>query len=302
MRGMSIPATRALLDRVLPKPGQGPDDRQRSRGAFRIEVHAETTGGARYCTTIGADLDPGYDGTAVMLGESALSLAGDSGLGPPGADTPMVALGATLPQRLRDRDFMVTTTIGTRSRPPTTRPAAPVRTEGSGWRHDQPRSSDAHSSSPVARDRHCRRPDRSRPSSRPVCSTPRGTGSAHWSWSAIPRADGVVIRLPEFNEAGHYLQDAPVTVVAVASGTVDDRTRHRRTQPRPGRSGRRSRHRICPGAVADRACGPATSRSRPAIQGAPVRPDPWRDPAAGDSGVSPYVAARRSIRTTSEAW
>lgn len=28
---------------------------------------------------------------------------------------------------------------------------------------------------------------------------------------------GVVIRLPEFNEAGHYLQDAPVTVVAVSS-------------------------------------------------------------------------------------
>ena len=109
MRGMSIPVTRSLLDRVLPKPGQGPDERQRSRGAFRIEVRAETTSGARYCTTVGADLDPGYDGTAVMLGESALSLAGDSGLGPPGVDTPMVALGATLPQRLRDHDFTVST-------------------------------------------------------------------------------------------------------------------------------------------------------------------------------------------------
>jgi len=29
---------------------------------------------------------------------------------------------------------------------------------------------------------------------------------------------GVVIHLPEFNEAGHYLQDAPVTVMAVSSG------------------------------------------------------------------------------------
>ena len=107
--GMSMPATRSLLDRVLPKPGQGPDERQRSRGAFRVEVHAETTGGARYCTTIGADHDPGYDGTAVMFGESALSLVGDSGLGPPGVATPMVALGATLPQRLRDHDFTVST-------------------------------------------------------------------------------------------------------------------------------------------------------------------------------------------------
>jgi short subunit dehydrogenase-like uncharacterized protein len=109
MRGMSIPATRALLDRVLPKPGEGPDDRRRSRGAFRIEVHADTTGGARYRTTIGADLDPGYDGTAVMLGESALALASEVGLGAPGAVTPMVALGSSLPPRLRDRGFMIAT-------------------------------------------------------------------------------------------------------------------------------------------------------------------------------------------------
>ena len=109
MGAMSVPATRSLLDRVLPRPGQGPDDRQRRRGAFRVEVHAETTSGARYGTTIGADLDPGYDGTAVMLGESAISLARDTELGPPGAATPMVALGATLPQRLRDRGFTVRT-------------------------------------------------------------------------------------------------------------------------------------------------------------------------------------------------
>lgn len=109
MRGMSIPPIRSLLDRVLPKPGEGPDDRQRSRGAFRVEVRAETTSGALYSTAVGAELDPGYDGTAVMLGESALSLACDSGLGPPGVDTPMVALAATLPQRLRDQGFTVFT-------------------------------------------------------------------------------------------------------------------------------------------------------------------------------------------------
>ena len=109
MWGMSVPATRSLLDRVLPKPGQGPDERQRSRGAFRVEVHAETTEGGSYRTTIAADHDPGYDGTAVMLGESALSLVGDPELGPPGAVTPMVALGATLPQRLRDHAFTVST-------------------------------------------------------------------------------------------------------------------------------------------------------------------------------------------------
>ena len=109
MWGMSIPATRSLLDRVLPKPGQGPDEKQRRHGAFQIEVRAETTGAARYRTTVAADHDPGYDGTAVMLGESALALATDSALGLPGVSTPMVALGATLPQRLRDRGFTVVT-------------------------------------------------------------------------------------------------------------------------------------------------------------------------------------------------
>jgi hypothetical protein len=44
-----------------------------------------------------------------MFGESALSLVSGSELGPPGAGTPMVALGATLPQRLRDHDFTVST-------------------------------------------------------------------------------------------------------------------------------------------------------------------------------------------------
>ena len=106
---MSIPATRSLLDRVLPKPGQGPDEKQRRHGAFQIEVRAETTGAARYRTTVAADHDPGYDGTAVMLGESALALATDSALGPPGVGTPMVALGATLPQRLRDQGFTIAT-------------------------------------------------------------------------------------------------------------------------------------------------------------------------------------------------
>lgn len=109
MGAMSLPATRSLLDRVLPKPGEGPDDRQRGRGAFRVEVHAETSTGVRFRATVGAELDPGYDGTAVMLGESALSLTADAGLGAPGVATPMAVLGTTLPQRLRDHGFTVTT-------------------------------------------------------------------------------------------------------------------------------------------------------------------------------------------------
>ncbi len=109
MAGMAFGPTRSLLDRVLPKPGEGPDDQKRSNGAFRIAVDGETSSGARYRTVIGAEHDPGYDGTAVMLGQSALALAMDSALGDAGVVTPMAALGSCLPQRLRDRGFTVTT-------------------------------------------------------------------------------------------------------------------------------------------------------------------------------------------------
>ena len=108
MGGMALPPSRWLLDRVLPAPGEGPDERRRAAGAFAVELHAETTGGTPVRATVAADHDPGYDGTAVMLAQAGLALAGDADLGAPGVVTPMVALGASLPQRLRGRGFTVT--------------------------------------------------------------------------------------------------------------------------------------------------------------------------------------------------
>ena len=98
--------TRALLDRVLPRPGEGPDARQRARGRFRMEIDAVTTTGARYRTTVAADRDPGYGGTAIMLGQSALCLALDEGLPErAGVLTPATALGDALVDRLRANGF-----------------------------------------------------------------------------------------------------------------------------------------------------------------------------------------------------
>jgi len=51
---------------------------------------------------------------------------------------------------------------------------------------------------------------------------PTGHGQRSVVVECHSTGQGVVIRLPEFNEAGHYLQDAPVTVVAVSSGAVVD--------------------------------------------------------------------------------
>jgi short subunit dehydrogenase-like uncharacterized protein len=101
--GLSIPPARAVLDRVLPSPGEGPNEKQRERGFFRIEIHARTSSGARYLCHVAAQGDPGYKATAVMFGESSLSLALDGNRLPQraGVLTPATAIGHTLIERLR---------------------------------------------------------------------------------------------------------------------------------------------------------------------------------------------------------
>jgi len=109
MSGMGFGPSRWLLGKVLPDPGEGPTDRARARGFFRMAVESTTTSGRHYLTRVAADYDPGYDGTAVMLGESALSLALDHLPATGGVLTPMAAMGETLAERLRQRGFTLFT-------------------------------------------------------------------------------------------------------------------------------------------------------------------------------------------------
>ena len=103
LAGVALRPSRALLRSALPKPGEGPGDKTRRTGFFRIEVHTRTSSGARYLTTVAARGDPGYAATAVMLAESALCLALDRDRLPDraGVLTPATAMGATLAGRLR---------------------------------------------------------------------------------------------------------------------------------------------------------------------------------------------------------
>ncbi|MGW0023825.1 saccharopine dehydrogenase family protein [Rhodococcus sp. NPDC003383] len=109
--GLSFPPTRFLLDKVLPKPGEGPSEATRERGFFTIDLYTTTTAGARYTTRFAAQGDPGYKATAVMLAESALSLAvGGSALHAGGGVlTPAVAFGDVLTERLRAAGFEIET-------------------------------------------------------------------------------------------------------------------------------------------------------------------------------------------------
>ncbi len=103
LAGVAMRPSRALLGPVLPKPGQGPGEKARRNGYFRLQIHARTSSGARYLTKVEAHGDPGYAATAVMLGESALCLALDRDRLPDraGVLTPATALGAALTGRLR---------------------------------------------------------------------------------------------------------------------------------------------------------------------------------------------------------
>lgn len=107
--GMSFSPTRALLDRALPAPGEGPSEESRERGRFVMEVVAQTTSGTEVRTTVAAPYDPGYNGTAIMLGQSALCLAEDDLGDEGGVLTPAVAMGEQLTDRLRGFDFTIET-------------------------------------------------------------------------------------------------------------------------------------------------------------------------------------------------
>ena len=102
--GLAQPRIRRLVvGRLLPGPGQGPSEQTRRNGRFRLEIHTQTSAGRHYRARVAAKGDPGYQATAVMMGESALALALDRDRlpGRAGVLTPATALGTVLTERLR---------------------------------------------------------------------------------------------------------------------------------------------------------------------------------------------------------
>ncbi len=106
---MSFPPAAAILDRVLPAPGTGPGAEAIERGRFVLDTDVYPVEGRPVRARIAAPYDPGYGGTGVMLGESALSLAVDDLPDRAGVLTPMVAMGELLAERLRAHGFTLET-------------------------------------------------------------------------------------------------------------------------------------------------------------------------------------------------
>lgn len=99
---MAVKPLAPLVDRVLPKPGDGPSESARENGHFTTKTYTTTSSGKRYVATFHSDGDPGYKATARMLGESALTLALNRDDLPDRAGilTPASAMGDALISRL----------------------------------------------------------------------------------------------------------------------------------------------------------------------------------------------------------
>jgi short subunit dehydrogenase-like uncharacterized protein len=100
---MGFGPSRAGMERLLPKPGEGPSEDVRAAGYFHMQIHGLGLDGRRLIVEVSADGDPGYAATSLMLAESVLLLASDDADLPDraGVLTPATGLGMPLVERLR---------------------------------------------------------------------------------------------------------------------------------------------------------------------------------------------------------
>ena len=100
----SLSPTRGLMQRFLPKPGEGPDKETIESGFFHVELLAKHPSDSRknLRAAVKGDKDPGYGSTAKMLSESAVCLAQDELDCGGGIWTPASAMGTHLIDRLHN--------------------------------------------------------------------------------------------------------------------------------------------------------------------------------------------------------
>ena len=91
-----------IVQRFLPKPGEGPDKKQRINGFFKLKVYGEAQSSGLLSMTITGNQDPGYGSTSKMISEAALCLALDEIDTKGGVWTPASALGEKLLKRLEE--------------------------------------------------------------------------------------------------------------------------------------------------------------------------------------------------------
>jgi short subunit dehydrogenase-like uncharacterized protein len=103
---LAFAPTRAVLRRfALPKPGEGPDAKERDSGSYDLLFIGQSADGQMLRASVRGDRDPGYGSTSKMISESALCLVKDLGRDAAGGGvwTPGAAMGLKLVPRLQAR-------------------------------------------------------------------------------------------------------------------------------------------------------------------------------------------------------
>ena len=91
---------KSIANKLLPKPGEGPNKEQRENGFYNLRFYVTLEDGSSAMAKVTGDKDPGYGSTSKMLGETAVCLAVDELPKISGVLTPSVAMGDALLQRL----------------------------------------------------------------------------------------------------------------------------------------------------------------------------------------------------------
>jgi len=95
-----------IIEKMLPKPGEGPTKKQRENGFFKILMAGQISEDNLLKLEITGDQDPGYGSTSKMLSEAAICLAFDDIQIEGGHWTPASALGEKLLGRLESKAGM----------------------------------------------------------------------------------------------------------------------------------------------------------------------------------------------------
>jgi len=103
MAGTFFSPTRAILKKMLPDPGEGPDEATRNNGFFEFWAHG-TDGTHHLKVKVSGQRDPGYGATSRMLAQAGLCLSRDALNVGGGIWTPASAMGDELLRRLPDVD------------------------------------------------------------------------------------------------------------------------------------------------------------------------------------------------------
>jgi short subunit dehydrogenase-like uncharacterized protein len=106
---LSARSLRGLVERRLPKPGEGPSPEAQRAGSFVIDVVAKTldedgNAGPTLVSRVEGRGDPGYSATSRMLAEATMCLAEDALPDRFGVLTPAFAMGDSLVARLEGAD------------------------------------------------------------------------------------------------------------------------------------------------------------------------------------------------------